>query len=647
MLIKRQLEILKDLATANNPITANILSKKHGVSQRTIRYDLDNIDYYIKRHNLEIIKTPRVGMVIDDKDKALSLLNKLENEKDENCLYTAEDRNNLILINIMLSTTDITSDQLAEKLKVSRSTILSDIKDINNVIKNNQLSIKGKTYHGYTIQGNEENIRNYFSDDIVKYIIKNYKNDVWKLLGTFFEKDEILFVEEIFKEVRKRFSIKGSKDEDKALKMAIVFFIRRLKNGRNISYSNQEVSNHRTTMAFINCENIYYKIITTLGLEYNLNEVVYLNKMVILRSNDSKLLSTYCDEEKLEEVVHRMVAVSYENLNIKEEVVEMLIKELTSHLRSTINRCKLNIKVENSILQQIKVNYGDVFQVAKKACEIFEEEYDTNLSDDEIGFVTMYFCKSLEISKVRVKKNVLIVCNSSRGTSKLLAARIRNNIPEVNIKSIVSVHELQDGYEGLKDIDLIISTVNLENVNKAYIVVNPIITMYNLAQIREILYLDNISNNYEIVIDDFEMSLYNVINKYKDNSTKELYDEVLRLTNQRCNNNLSNTVSTGNKEYFESVALILVDICEMLINLYKGKINEDAFRRICGVFLHIFMAIPRWNAGEFNKEKDIDIFKQKYPIEFNIIAKAFDNISKQHNVKIEKAEIIAIMRYLI
>ena len=68
MLNDRQLNIVNDLEQTDQLITANSLAEKYHVSLRTIRNDIEEIDYSTKKYDMEFLRVPKVGMKIIAKE---------------------------------------------------------------------------------------------------------------------------------------------------------------------------------------------------------------------------------------------------------------------------------------------------------------------------------------------------------------------------------------------------------------------------------------------------------------------------------------------------------------------------------------------------------------------------------------------------
>lgn len=107
------------------------------------------------------------------------------------------------------------------------------------------------------------------------------------------------------------------------------------------------------------------------------------------------------------------------------------------------------------------------------------------MTEEDIGYIALHFAASLERYIMNNSLKAIIVCSSGVGTAELLKTRITKKFQNIAIKGVYPAYIL-DSLE-LSDIDLIISTVNLEGVNleKEVINVSPLLTDEDEEKINE------------------------------------------------------------------------------------------------------------------------------------------------------------------
>ncbi|GGV14486.1 BglG family transcription antiterminator [Lactobacillus acetotolerans] len=150
-----------------------------------------------------------------------------------------------------------------------------------------------------------------------------------------------------------------------------------------------------------------------------------------------------------------------------------IINELEKHMEPLIKRLKNNIHINNNLLEQIKMEYTDLFNVIKEvSAQVFPKFDLTEPDNNEIGYLTLYFAQAIESKSKQV--NVVIMCSTGIGTSELLRIKVQNVFPNFNIVSVTSNNDLSVNKD---DVDLIISTVKVsDKINVPSVIVNALFT---------------------------------------------------------------------------------------------------------------------------------------------------------------------------
>lgn len=137
--------------------------------------------------------------------------------------------------------------------------------------------------------------------------------------------------------------------------------------------------------------------------------------------------------------------------------------DLMKHIQPMSNRLNNGIVIKNTLLNQIKYEYYDIFM---NLTEVMQQMLPA-ISEDEIGFLTLYFAKEIERNPKKVK--TLITCTTGIGTSELLRVKVEKNLPEIEVVDVISTDFVDE--TRLKEIDLIISTVNIEKFERTPVII--------------------------------------------------------------------------------------------------------------------------------------------------------------------------------
>lgn len=500
--------ILNLLENQNERVSIKELANRYNISERSIRYDLKNIDEFLQQHGLPGLKRDiKIEIMLDtheslNEEKIINLKNSLN---DDDYVFTQEDRKQFIYLQL-LKEEYTTIDILAELLKVSRSTVNGDLIKLRNDLRNLGINItyinkKGLRIIGseesirrkaFEIIGNEDNYINIFEKDLTKRIkqtsishISNVKN--------FFES----IVEEVERFTEKTYTEQSYNE----LINQLIFVIHRIINGKFVEWDFSRAENCLYTKEYSVLEKIASSIEKTFSFKIPIAELCFMTNLFLegnlLRANE--YLSD--DWVELHIFVHELIEKISFRLNIDLSKDPNLFDALILHLGPAIRRMENNVKSENQLLGYIKENYQYLYSIVSDALSSLSiEDRYFNFNEDEVGYVTLHVASSLEkLPKINSKLRVLLVCNSGLGTAKLLESRIKRFF-DFKIINTVAEREVFDYISG-NNIDLIISTIDL-NVPIPTLKVSPLL---NDQEIREIKHLEN-----EILINKSKIKKYDV-----------------------------------------------------------------------------------------------------------------------------------------
>ncbi|EEJ0015915.1 PRD domain-containing protein, partial [Listeria innocua] len=139
--------------------------------------------------------------------------------------------------------------------------------------------------------------------------------------------------------------------------------------------------------------------------------------------------------------------------------------ELLSHMKPMVNRMNHQINIKNNLLSDIKLEYGQLFDIIKETARDVAETFKLNtISDDEVGYITIYFAKHIEESPL--VKRIIIMCSSGIGTSELLKVKVQKAFPDVEIVDVLSSTRFKNSLQDYQNIDFILTTINAESTKE-------------------------------------------------------------------------------------------------------------------------------------------------------------------------------------
>ena len=223
-----------------------------------------------------------------------------------------------------------------------------------------------------------------------------------------------------------------------------------------------------------------------MNIELPDNEIYYLYQyMVSSRMNQTISITTKFSNE-VAQITNYFLQEMEKYLGTLTDSNAFFI-DLGNHIKPMLNRLEHDIKVHNSLIEEIKLSYPDIFNQVKHVSKQVREKFDlATIDDNEVGFITLYFARIRESNREPI--NTIIMCTTGIGTSELLKVKIERKFPELNILDVVSSRELEDIEANYTDVKLLISTVGIEpSSNLETLLISSMLNSEDKARLRKVI----------------------------------------------------------------------------------------------------------------------------------------------------------------
>lgn len=208
--------------------------------------------------------------------------------------------------------------------------------------------------------------------------------------------------------------------------------------------------------------------------------IYYLKSIiVILLHRITNSLKTGQNEyaDLVNEIIEVMSKI--EKIDLRQD--KHLYKSLIYHVPAMILRLKKGIKIKNPLLENIKEQYTELFTIVWYALSLIESRYNVILNDEEVSLILVHF----QIALVNISKanNILVVCPYGISSSQLILSKVRKLLPA---KDNIELSRIEKLYlADLSHVDLIITSVDLDNINVPYVRVSPVVTNEDYINIMD------------------------------------------------------------------------------------------------------------------------------------------------------------------
>lgn len=476
---ERCISIIKILLSDKN-IKIEDLALRFKVSERSIRYDLDNIDFIFKAEKINLLEKDKFrNFQLKEYDK-----NNIEKIIQLYSVLSSEERTIYLLLKLI--TENILNLTLeAKKLGVSRSTLKNDYSVLEKRLKEIDIRIINLSNKGLSILGKEENIRRifikYFMDILSKKLI--IKSTFKELINDIYKKVDIEKMKSFINKIQTEFNKKVSDNGYNAMLSYLIIMKLRYKFKENIdnTISNEEFLKKTLEYKIINLNKEY------LGKEILEYDLLNITDIFLGSHSYNEETSFYENWIDIEILIKKIIDDVNKNLSVDISKDKLLLEGLLVHIKPTIYRIKNKMLLENDIYDELIETEKDLFYIVKKSIKCLEEFLEMEIPEQEIAFLVIHFKASIDRSiKEKGKiKNVVFVCKMGYITSKILAGKVAE-LFEVNIIDTIPYYFLED-YD-YKNVDLIISTVDINNntLSVPYSVINPLLEYEDIKKLENI-----------------------------------------------------------------------------------------------------------------------------------------------------------------
>ncbi len=485
MVKKRYFEIINLVLNSNDEITIKDISNLYNITERSIRYDIDELNvFFQEKNNKDIIEINNNRLKILYSENEIEDI--VENIREKEYFLSENERVNILSYEIFLSKNEFILQYFSEKYNLSKTTVRYSLKELNKIISEYGLVIDMNNNRGYKIIGSEINIRKYIINILREYI-KNTKekkieyDPLKKIIQKFYKKSRI---EESKNTINKILDYTGKTISDEAfetLQLFLFISVIRNKNGHEIEEDveneiflskTKEFSKIREILEKIENikeKDIHYFVDFFLGsYSYNLEYSYFLNWILI------------------ESLIDQFIKLLSDKLKVNLTEDKILRKELLNHIKPAIYRMKNKFKLTESILSEVKKQYMELFIKTKSSLKIISDFIDLSFDEDEAAFITVMIQRAIMRNNpstlLKKDPNILIVCGLGYSSSRFLYENINNRF-QVNIIDIIPFNQLEN-YNYLKKADIIISTLDFKLDGMDVITVNAVMNEKDILKLK-------------------------------------------------------------------------------------------------------------------------------------------------------------------
>ncbi len=625
----RQIEIFRQLMMAGVPLDIATLKEKLQKSERTIRYDMQDLKRICQEYGIEIGYLTKKGYFIPaaQKPDCSALLVQWDSGSKGSFVDGDEEQRFASLFFYLFTQKGyVTAEKLAEVYLASKSTLTRGLGRLEEYF-GGSFGLDIRKAQGYRLEGDELTLRKQAVKLLTARFMGSYTAEDWYLL--------------LPEELKSR--VTGQSIRDMSRK------IRQLNGKYNVWISNTVYLN---LLSYCIVRQIRAAVLEESREELDTEEGYPFELLTKLCEEESR----GCNRQELQwlSAVLRDYGICTEGYRVRDEILERIMERIMSYLENGEERESFELQSlrrdleehiknyltmsetehqeeENTyVLREIQEYYYSYFQLAGKLGEIIEDEIGQKLDVMEICYLAVYLYKN-GIQAESERKNVLVVCATGKGLSHFLTLRIKHVFPMLNVVGQVSPYQLLR-VSDLKNVDFAISTIPLENSLVPVVKISGVLLAEDIQRIQDFL-------KYGKLVDELPM-------KQKNQASFQSKPEMpvsVQLRGQNSGKNLAEAAGT--------MSDLILALLEYVAKLPPQiRMGQDA---MLGLVIHMSMAVKRWLSGEVTEDPTGEFnqeyyrVKKEYPDVFLIMEKFFEMAETTLQVRIPISERTAFFLYII
>lgn len=499
----RQASILRTLSHNIDGIPIADIAKEHGVSSRTVYYDVSSIDAWLSSRNLGHVAISRQHIHAIDIDwKGVGRLTR----RAGRYYFSVRERHAMLILYIALSGKRITIGHLMDFFAISRNTVISDIRELKKDLAPFGIVLASVANTGYAIRGDEITVRKVIwnalqhlgNAECITQVRSFLQTTLTEVTGN--DIDYFELCRSLIKQYESDLQTRCFLDSNGLEGMMIqVSWLRGLK-GHWVIMGREEQITLMGTVSYRSVQMSAEKLKNS-GIILPSEELLYITSLMLgIKTTDFTAPSD--EDEYVSELAERLI-INFERVGCLTFVNKGFVRDqLSHHIRPLYYRQKYGLSAHNPLATDVQKMYPMAFEFTRRAAL---ESGMGVLSDGELAFLTIYLSSDLDNKMLEEgdtsATRVLIVGASNMSTATLVKDQLTDVCGiqfEYEHAEPEKLHRWElDSYALVIALSPLPTSMKSDNMVEAA----PILTDANKQRIFEILRGNRIISRYNTLID--------------------------------------------------------------------------------------------------------------------------------------------------
>lgn len=488
-----ELHIIIKLLTNKPFVSVKELEIESKATRRQINYRLEKINQLLIDKDVsplvigstkEIILTPSAKKVLVEYLRHFDVVKSYYLSKRERLSY--------MYLMLFMNSDYLTLQHFMDYLNVSRSTILSDFKELVQELNENGIDVRNNRTKGYYLKGSELQMRRFMMRSIIFSLANEQNTKVFDLFIEDYHLDIFNYSKLVISELALKHRIVFVEDRLIEFIYIFIFLKARMLSGKDAKDEISQlpdIAMMRSMKEYIFTEELLLNYKNTDQIQPF--EIYYISSW-ILGISVGNVEEDSQDCLVISEIVGKIME-RFENLSgVHYMDDEEIFRQLFSHCRPAYYRLLFKIPIYNPLCKKVKKEYNKLYLLIEETMKPFDALFGQAVPQDELAYLTIHFATIYSNHReyeLLPKKSALIVCSNGIGSSAILYNELTVLFPELHFLFPIESAKIKDVKEPFDIVFITNFTMDCEWLDVPIIKVSPIMSIHERYQVVREVYM--------------------------------------------------------------------------------------------------------------------------------------------------------------
>ncbi|WP_270400061.1 BglG family transcription antiterminator [Mitsuokella multacida] len=504
----RTVAIIQDLLNGldgGDTMTAGMIAERLGVSSKTISRELPRVEMVLKPYGLELLRKTGSGIRIAGNPSKIEELRQ-DVMNTETSAFTPQQRQVILAGQLLRAAEPIKLFSLASELRVTDGTISHDLDKLEAWFQQRGLLLVRRPGLGAYVKGSERDIRRALVEIVYEnldeerllQLFHGAPSDVresWgaaeRYLLNLVDEQMIHDLEHLVHEMESGLPHHLSDTAFIGLVVHLSLAIQRMRKHEDIHIDAATLTALRSHREYRMAVELAQRIAAEFEIEVPEDEVGYIAMHLMgarsLYCKDDHQIASVMDNFHLVRMARSIMKCAEQETGKNLLGNKELFLGLVNHLGPSISRLRMHMDIRNPLLEEMRSAYPQFMELARKAVRPVEQELGETFPDAEIAYIAMHLGAALterQAAKLQPAR-VIVACQTGMGTSRMLAAGLKQTYEEIEIVDLVSALQVNRDYVRRMEADFVISTVPIPWSPLPVVVTTPLLDAADKERIEK------------------------------------------------------------------------------------------------------------------------------------------------------------------